>query len=164
MHISPTLTADEFKKVHNGLCDLRNACDRLENVLSSELYQLLVKAKNQIRDGLNGAYDQEEREYNRKSSHYESVKKELSLDSEWSMLEIDNLYNPHSFSGADRVVYRNHWGPKPVQASIKGNTWAALWRAADECIKNSSDNHHVFIENFTVQADDYRTLILSTGS
>jgi hypothetical protein len=164
MNISPTLTLEEFKKVHNGLCDLRHACDRLENVLHPEMYQLLIKAKNLIRDGLNGVYEQEEREYNRKNSHYESVKKELGLSTAWSMLEVDNLYGPHTFSDADRVVYRHHWGPKPVQASIKGNTWAALWRAADECIKTSDDNHHIFIENFTVEDDDYRTLILSTGS
>lgn len=161
MNCSPTITAEEFKKLHNGLCDLRHAIDRLEGVLSPEIFKLLVKAKEQISVGLVGAYDQDEQAYTRKSRHYESVKKDLGLDAIWSVSEIDDLNKPHPFEGVTKVVYRNHWGRKPVSCTINGNTWAALYVAANACIRDSGDNHHVFIENFTKEDD---TLILSTGS
>lgn len=161
MNCSPTITSQEFSKIHNGLCDLRHACDRLEEVLSPDLYKLLVKAKDQIREGLNSAYEQDDRAFTRKSRHYESVQKDLDLDAIWSVSEVDDLNRSHPFEGVTKVVYRNHWGSKSVSCTIIGNTWASLYVAANACIRDSGDNHHVFIENFTKEDD---TLILSTGS
>jgi hypothetical protein len=62
------------------------------------------------------------------------------------------------------VVYRNHWGKNPVSCSINGATWAALWVAANACIRDSGDDHHIFIEDFRPDPEDARTLLLSTGS
>lgn len=161
MNCSPALTAEEFKQIHNGLCDLRSVIETLEGVLSPELYGKLVKAKSQITAGLIGAYDQDDRAFTRKSRHYESVQKDLDLDAIWSVFEIDDLNQSHPFEGVTKVVYRNHWGSKPVSCTIIGNTWAALYVAANACIRDSGDVHHVFIENFTKEDD---ALILSTGS
>lgn len=62
------------------------------------------------------------------------------------------------------MVYRNHWGAEPVSVSIQGLTWAALWVAANAAIRDSGDDHHVYIEAFRLDAEDPRTLVLSTGS
>lgn len=161
MNCAPTLTAEEFKQIHNGLCDLRHAIDRLDGVLSPDVFKLLAKAKEQISVGLVGAYEQDTRSFDRKNSHYESVQKDLNLDAIWSMYEVDDLNKPHPFEGVTKVVYRNHWGRKTASCTIIGNTWAALYVAANACIRDSGDNHHVFIENFTKEDD---SLILSTGS
>ena len=103
-------------------------------------------------------------EFYRKYDHYDSVKTELGLRSRWSIYEVENLADRHPFENADRVVYKDHWGNKTVSASIQGLTWAALFRAADACIRNSGDEHHIYIEQFQPSKDDPRTLILSTGS
>ena len=158
---SLTLTAEEFKQIHNGLCDLRFAVENLEGVLSPLLYDRLVKAKDEIHKGLQGAFDQEDREFNRKSDHYMSVADDLNLNAIWSMYEVQNLNDRHSFEGVTRVVYRNHNGVGPVSCTINGGTWAALYVAANACIRDSGDCHHVFIEDFTKEDD---TLILFTGS
>lgn len=164
MNCSPTLTAEEFKTVHNALCDLDSVCRNLEDILKPELYIKLVKARDNIRKGLAGAYEQDDRAFSKKSRHYEGIQSELGLRSIWSAYEVDDLGDRHPFEGADRVVYKNHWGEKPVQASINGLTWAALYVAADACIRDSGDNHHVFVEDFVVDKEDPRTLILQTGS
>lgn len=165
MNVNPTLTVEEFRSVHNGLCDLRAACERLEDVLAPHLYNLLLQARDQIRDGLQGAYDQDERDFVAKQKHYDQVKKELGItDSAWSDFSVENMSDRHPFEGADRVVYRSHWGPKPVSSSINGLSWSALWRAADACIRDSGDSHHIFIEAITPDPEDPRTLLLSTGS
>jgi len=161
MNCAPTLTAEEFKQIHNGLCDLRHAIDRLDGVLAHDVFKLLTKAREQISVGLVGAYEQDTRSFDSKNSHYESVQKDLNLDAIWSMYEIDDLNQSHPFEGVTKVVYRNHWGRKSVSCTINGNTWAALYVAANACIRDSADNHHVFIENFTKEDDN---LILSTGS
>ena len=165
MNTDVNIVADDFRVIHNGLCDLRAVCERLEGVLADELYQLLLQARDQIRDGLQDAYEQEDRSFVAKQKHYDQVKKELgTTHSEWSIYKVDNMADRHPFEGADRVVYRNHWGPKPVSVSVNGLSWSALWMAANACIRDSGDSHHVFIEHFEPDAEDPCTLLLSTGS
>lgn len=165
MNCNPTLSAEEFRTIHNAVCDLDRLVSRLEDVLKPELYQRLVEARNNIRTGLAGAYKQDDDAFSRKSRHFDSVKQELGVEhSEWSIYEVDNLSDRHPYAGADRVVYRNHWGSEAVSVSINGLTWAALWVAANAAIRDSGDNHHVYIEAFEPDAEDPRTLVLVTGS
>ncbi len=161
MNCSPTLTAEEFKNVHNGLCELNSALERLHGILSNDLYDSLVKAKAQISSGLVGAYAQDSNEFDRKANHYESVCQDLGLVTVWSIYEADNLNDRHPFEGAKTVVYTEHWGKKPVSVPINGLTWAAFYVAANAAIRDSGDDHHMFIEHFTQNGDE---LILSTGS
>lgn len=165
MQTSISITHEDFKTIHNGLCDLKQVCDRLDGVLSNDIYQLLIRASNEIRRGMENAYYQEEQDFVKKSRHYTEVQKELdTTHSEWSIYDVDNMADRHPFEGADRVVYRSHWGPKPVSVSVNGLSWSALWMAANACIRDSGDEHHVFIEQFSQDPQDSRTLILSTGS
>jgi hypothetical protein len=164
MNCAPTLTTEEFKTIHNALCDLEGVTRQLEDILKPELYTKLAKSARKIREGLAGAYEQDDKAFSRKSRHYEDIQSELGLRSIWSVYEVDNLSERHPFEGADRVVYKDHWGDNPVSVSINGLTWAALYVAADAAIRDSGDEHHVFIELFRPAKDDPRTLILSTGS
>lgn len=165
MNCSPTITADEFKIIHNAVCDLDGLCQRLEEVLKPELYIRLLKARDQIRRGLKSAYEQDNQAYERKSNHYDDIKAQLDFKfSEWSMFEVDDLNERHPYEGADRLVYRNHWGDEPVEYQIIGSTWLALWTAANACIRDSGDTHHVYIEAFRQDKDNPRTLILYAGS
>jgi len=165
MYCNPTITAEEFKTVHNGLCDLESAIQRLEDVINPELFKKLARSASEIRRGLKGAYEQDNDAGDRKSDHYNDVGQQLGMDnSSWSVYEVDNLADRHPYEGADRVVYKDHWGGKAVSCSINGLTWSALWIAANACIRDSGDAHHIFIEDFKPDAEDPRTLILQTGS
>jgi hypothetical protein len=97
-----------------------------------------------------------------KDDHYDNVGYRLGIHSTvWSMSEVDDLDSPHPYRGAQTLVYNAHWGEKPVYVPIVGTTWADLWVAADAAIKQSGDNHHVFIEGFEQASED---LYLHTGS
>jgi hypothetical protein len=165
MYCNPTLTAEEFSTVHNGLCELESALRLLEQVINPELYQRLAHGASEIRRGLARAYKEDNDSMDRKSNHYQDVSQQLGMDnSVWSVYEVSDLADRHPYEGADRVVYKDHWGQNPVSYSINGLTWAALWIAANACIRDSGDDHHVFIEGFAPDAQDPRTLVLSTGS
>ncbi len=164
MNCNPTLTAQEFGTIHNSLYRLQNVIGRLEDVLKPELYDQLSRAANDIRSGLAGAYEQDNAAYHTKHDHYYQVQRELGLRATWSVYEVDNLADSHPFEGVDRVVYKDHWGDRPVSCSVNGLTWAALYVAANACIRDSGDDHHVFIEGFRPSEADPRTLVLSTGS
>jgi hypothetical protein len=161
MFCSPTLTAEEFKQIHNALCELRGISSSLEETIHPAMLSKLQSAVGEITKGLKGAYVQDDRAYTSKTEHFEKVQEELGVSAIWSMYEVDDLNAPHPFEGAKEVVYRSHWGPKPVHVAINGLTWAALYVAADAVIRDSGDTHHIFIEHFARSGD---SLILSTGS
>ena len=165
MYCDVKLTALEFKTIHNALCDLDQIKRQLEDILKPELYTKLVKVSNNIRTGLESAYEQERADFDRKSKHYDSVKEDLGIrGSEWSCYEAADLNEPHPYTGATVVCYKDHWGDETVRTPINGSTWAALWVAANACIRDSQDEHHVFIERFRPSKEDPTVLFLSTGS
>lgn len=157
-----TLRAEDFKTVHNTLCELRSLVERMtHSMIKIEDVQRIVESFEQ---GLADAYAQDHAAFDRKMDHYSDVQQELGLKSIWSVYEVENLADRHPFEGADRVVYKDHWGDGPTSCSINGLTWAALYVAADAAIRDSGDEHHVFIEQFRPSKEDPRTLIVSTGS
>jgi hypothetical protein len=164
MNCSPTLTAEEFKTIHNALWELDSVTNTLEDILKPELYVKLARAARTIREGLAGAYEQDDKAFSLKSRHFETVQEAQALKSIWSIYNVDNLNDQHPFTGACKVVYKDHWGGEPVEFEVVGSTWSALYVAADACIRNSGDDHHVFIENFTKSESDPTVLFLSTGS
>ena len=149
MNCNPTLTAEEFATIHNTLCAME--------------YQGMdaKTAAEKIREALAGAYEQDHKAFDTKHDHYSQVKKELGLDAIWSITEVDNLFVPHPYEGVKYVSYKGFWGEGIVTQAIHGNTWAALYVAANACIRDSGDDHHVFIEDFRKSGD---TLLLTTGS
>jgi len=92
---------------------------------------------------------------------YDQVRNDLGLTAIWSIYEVADLSKPHTYSGAKYVSYKDHWGKGIVTQAINGNTWADLYVAADRCIRDSGDVHHVFIEDFRKSGN---TLLLTTGS
>jgi hypothetical protein len=145
-----SLTSSEFETIHNALWYLGQV-DKPE-------VQVQVEA---IRGALRNAYKQEEAIKDRRYDHYSQVKKDLGLDAIWSMTEVDNLSDPHPYEGVKYVTYKRFWGEGIVTKAINGNTWAALYVAANACIRDSGDDHHVFIEDFRKSGE---TLLLTTGS
>lgn len=160
MNCDVTLKANDFKTLHNSLCELDRMVGKL---LQGNAYegQKLEQIAQTLRNSLQDVYAQERNDFDRKSDHYSQVKEELGLRSIWSIFEVANLSERFPFEGVTRVVYKDHWGSTPVSTEINGGTWAALYVAADACIRDSGDEHHVFIEQFKQFGD---TLVLTTGS
>jgi hypothetical protein len=148
--VQVTLTAKEFEAIHNVLWYL-GQIDKPE----------VQKLVEELRGALNGAYEQERQIKDRRYDHYSQVKTDLGLDTIWSVTEVDNLSDNHPYEGAKYVSYKDHWGNGVVTQAINGNTWAALYVAANACIRDSGDEHHVYIEDFRKSGD---TLLLTTGS
>jgi hypothetical protein len=164
MNCSPTLTTEEFKNVHNGMCKLTAIMGELEDTIHPLLFKKLLQAKAEIAKGLEGAYEQDNNAFENKYSHYENVRNDLGLNTVWSMFEVNNLNDRHTFEGATAVVYKDWMTDKDIVVEINGLTWAALYVAANAAIRNSTDNHHVYIEGFEQSSIDSTVVFLSTGS
>jgi hypothetical protein len=151
MNCDVTLTADEFKTIHNALWTLQYGNGDVKEQVEI------------IRAALSNAYDQERDASDRKYDHYQQVKKELGLDAIWSVYEVDNLSERHPFQGATKVVY-SAFGSGDQEVAINGSTWAALYVAGNALIRDSGDNHHVFIEHFKQSSVNPEILFMTTGS
>jgi hypothetical protein len=156
MNCDVTVKASDFSKIQGALWQIQ-----YNNGDVSEQIEV-------IREALNGAYEQENADFERKSSHYHQVSEELGLSAIWSIYEINNLSDTHTYEGVETVTYKDHWGQTedgedigPVVVKVNGFTWASLYVAANAAIRDSGDAHHVFIEGFTQVGN---TLVLNTGS
>lgn len=98
-----------------------------------------------------------------KFDYFNQVRDELGLDAVWSIYEVDNLSERHPFEGATKLIYRAYGSGDQV-VTINGSTWSALYVAANSLIRDSGDNHHIYIESFKQSSINPEILMLSTGS
>jgi hypothetical protein len=162
MNTSPTLSSEDFGKVHNAKCEFHSICAQLDGILQPGIIARFRKAIALMDEGLSDAYKQDDLAEGRKSNHYDEVANEHGFKTIWSMNEVEDLRNPFAGS-ATHVVYAGYQNP-PIAFPINGNTWVDLWRAAEMAIKASGDNHHIFIEDFIPDPNVPGVLLLSTGS
>lgn len=159
-----TLHSEDFKTVHNTLCDLRSVQQRLTGILNQDLADQLHKVVKGFEKGLADAYRQDSAAFDTKSDHYEQIREGRNFRTIWSVYEVSDLTAAHPYVGATHVCYDTHWGSEDVWMPINGDRWVDLYDAADRCIRRSGDDHHVFIEGFDPVADQPQTLRLTTGS
>ena len=163
MNCSPTISAESFKQLHNGLWELDCMVEKLVSGNVREGQKLSEIAKT-IRNSLKEAYEQDNKSFDVKNDHYESVRLDLGLSAVWSIYEVDNLNERHPYGDVLQVAYTDHWGEQPVYVEVNGLTWAALYVAANAAIRDSGDRHHIYIEDFRPNPKNPQQLILSTGS
>jgi hypothetical protein len=93
---------------------------------------------------------------------YRKYQEQVGLYSVWSIYSVENFDAPSGIT-VDTLVYDEHWGPRAIEVQLRCGmkTWGDLYEAADKAIRQSGDEHHVFIEAFHVK--DGRAY-LTTGS
>jgi hypothetical protein len=159
-----TLRGQDFKTVHNTLCELRSIQERLTGVISNDLADRLHSVVKGFEHGLADAYQQDNAAFDAKHDHYNEVREQLGLTTIWSVYDVKNLNERHPFEGATEVLYKDHWGQRAISKPVVGSTWAALYVAANACIRDSGDDHHIFIEQFVADQPQPGVLRLTTGS
>jgi len=159
-----TIKGEDFKILHNTLCDLRTLVGRMEqSMIKTNEFDRII---DRFEAGLRDAYAQDNAQFDSKMDYYHSFQQEHGLKTIWSVYElpIHGFLADHPFKNAREICYRDHWGEDPVYETIQGATWADLYRAADRCIQRSGDQHHCFIEGFRPVANQPHQLRLTTGS
>jgi hypothetical protein len=150
-----TLRGEDFKIIHNTLCDLRNLVSRMEqSMIKTQEFDRIIEG---FQMGLKDAYDQDNSTFDSKMDYYGDFQRQNGLAAIWSVYElpIHGFLSDHPFPSDAFVVYKDQ------HCAVYGQTWADVYRAADQCIRNSGDLHHIFIENFELWGKEVR---LTTGS
>lgn len=144
MNTSVTLTADEFKQIHNALC-----------FANSKSIEETVET---IRAALAGAYQQEQSDSDSKMDYYRRFQQDNNLEAIWAIYDtpVHGFLKDHPYPDTAFVCYQGGHVP------VFGATWGDIYRAADWAIRNSGDSHHIFIEAFELRNGN--ELHLVTGS
>ena len=158
MNTAVTLTADEFKVLHNSLYDLNQLAYYHHVPKVEEIVERIRRV------ALKSAYEQDQADFDRKHREYQHWQQHYGLRSTWSLYQVNLMTTCHAYKDATHVVYDEHWGDKEVVVEIDGKDWNALYRAADAAIQQSGDSHHCFIESFSTTEDKPGHLRLHTGS
>jgi len=147
-----TFNREQWKNLHNALCAAEQGRRDLQSV----------------RDALAPAYEQDNTAFSRQWEYFDETRNTNGFRATWSLYDevgVGEFDQPHPYIGATHVVYDQHWGTtNETQVPIAGNTWLDLYRAANEVIQASGDNHHIFIERFDPVEDKLGYLSLVTGS
>lgn len=106
--------------------------------------------------------------YEQRSNYYEEIANKLRINfSIWSNFDVVD-FNKVPFPEVKKLRYdyvRYKYGNDVADRDvIQPATWAVLWKLADEMMRTSRDEHHVFIEAFYRDKEDPSLLIFSTGS
>ena len=158
MNTAVTLTADEFKVLHNSLYDLNQLAYYHHVPKVEEIVERIRKV------ALKSAYEQDQADFDRKHREYQHWQQHYGLRSTWNLYQVNLMTTCHPYKDATHVVYDEHWGDKEVVVEIHGKDWNSLYRAADAAIQQSGDSHHCFIESFSITEDKPGHLRLHTGS
>ena len=152
-----TLKGEDFRTVHNTLCELREIEMRLNTVINEQMAQQLHRVIKGFELGLADAYAQDNAEFESKMDYYGQFQTDNGLAAIWSIYELPmhGFLMDHPYPSDSFVVYHGHHVP------VYGCTWADVYRAADRCIRLSDDQHHIFIEHFELVGNELR---LTTGS
>jgi len=149
MYTDVTIKADDFKAIHNALWSLQYG--------NGDLTAQVEVIRNSLKD----AYEQDRKVSDDRYKHYATVKTDLGLDAIWSIYEVKDLNERHTYKNVKTMTYKDNWGGDAFSVPINGFTWADLYVAANAAIRDSGDEHHVYIEGFEQVGD---TLLLITGS
>lgn len=156
-----TLRGEDFRTVHNTLCDLRSLVEQMtHSMIKIDDVQRIIEG---FEAGLKDAYEQDNSAFDAKMDYYGEFKSENGLRSIWSMYElpVHGFLEKHPYPSDSFVCYTDHWGDGRKHYPVMGPTWGDVYRAADLAIRESGDDHHIFIEAFRVKGNE---LHLSTGS
>ena len=160
------ITWESYNQINNGRIELRQAIQKLKDVVHPDLLDQLVTAEQQMHQGLRPVFDEIEAEAQRWEEHVDFVEKLYGPfpNSYWSMREVPDLLEHHPFEGAWVVRYSESWSHEVHNVPIQGNKWVDLWIAANEAMRLSGDDHHIFIESLYPLDDAPGVLELVTGS
>ena len=155
------ITSDDIRDIHNGLCYLRNAIDKLEDTLSPLIVADLRKAKALIQKGFNGVQHESDKQWDERNKYYTAMKDQYGFKSVWSMYEVEDLDEEAFYLEEGSVLeYENYTVDLPAGRV----SWFQMWLAAEEAIAAAGDDDHVFVESFTRSSINPKIILLGTGS
>lgn len=146
------MTHEEFRSIHNALIDLVN----LQHHVPGSQLDRVIQIHERLNDAMKSIRQQEREQWESRSERYESMRIACGFKAIWSKYDVE-LTDVHQYGPVKRMKYLE------TTTEILGSTWTDLYSAADDLIRGSGDNHHIYVEDFELDPTG-EDLLLVTGS
>jgi hypothetical protein len=152
----------DIQKIEKLYPKISSFYSRIEGVLNETLVKEIQEIQETFKSVFAEKWEQEELDFHKNYEALEKIATQQKFQSIWSISEISakDLNSPFSKNKVKSLVYLD----QKIEINAKVS-WLDMWRYADQIIRMSGDNHHIFIECFdktsSKSANEYR---LITGS
>ena len=156
-----SITSDQISKLHNAYWLLNTEIEELDSLLRSDKITTLRKAASMIKEAYIPLMEEKDKEWDRRNSYYDDIKQANKFKSVWSIYEVFSFQANSGIEGT-LLKYGKVNIPMKKDAMTMCITWMDMWKFAEQAIRESGDDHHMFIERFYDRGDGVIELI--TGS
>lgn len=158
-----TITREEYKDIHNGICELYSLKQLVTGVIHPDLVQKLNRAFDLLEKGYGSARKQENQEFDDKMNLFEEIRKLNGFRTVWSIFDFDMKEGFTHRPGYTATQIMLESFDCTVYGTLSPNpNLLELWAAADKLVKQA-DDYHIFIEGFR-QSEDGKFLSVCLGS
>ena len=159
-----TINREQQSQLHNARVYFNLFKDKYSEIFGKEVMRDFNQAFNYFIQAHNPIRELEDKRSEERFDHYHSIQQLYKLSAVWSMTEYDRLDEP-----VDRdiktIKYYDIVVPVVQRYPEREKTWIDVYEACDVAIKESGDEHHIFIEYLhREETDPEGQYTLSTGS
>jgi hypothetical protein len=163
-----SLTNEQIKQLESIYPMLSSVIRSLEPVVKKSVMDEIVAIKEIVSNVFKVQWKEEADEDDQEYKRLSKISKQEKFKSVWSISEVKAAQLDTSFSekNVKGIVYES-WGDKKEVSFGKAGkkmTWMDMWREADKLMRQSGDDHHIFIEDFNEVKDKKGYYSLSCGS
>lgn len=161
-----TLSKADFKLLQSMYPDMHGIIQNMEGVVHPSLMARLKAVSDKMEKVFRPFFEKEENAYEENYVALEKVAQENNLEFTWSVTEVPATDLNKVMGTVKEIIYES-WGPTQKH-TFPGNgkkiTWLEAWKIAENLMRASGDNHHVFIEAFSEDKKNKGVYHLSCGS
>lgn len=137
----------------------------LEGVIHPKILEKLQSLYNLAEQTIKPEMDAEREASDNNWKALSKIQEDNKFRSVWSMSDVNAKDMNKTTPEMTEIVYES-WGPTQVHKFDKPTklTWFQFWNLAEELIKKSGDEHHIFIEMLKEDKKKPGSFRMSTGS
>lgn len=155
---------EQQMNLHNARCYFLQFKEKYSEVFGKEVVRDFNQAMKYFLEAHNPIREIEDKRSEDRFEHYEAMRKYYGLSAVWSMIEYDRL-DDSTDRDVKTIKYHDIIIPVVKRPEHPWLRWTDVYEACDKAIKESGDEHHIFIEYLHREdTDPEGQYTLSTGS
>lgn len=154
------LTKEQYEKIDSLTSDLHSIIYRTQELVHPDITNTLISMQSKLNQALHDIREIENNSFEKNWKELADIAKNNNFQSRWSVEEVSSEKMSKQVPLKIKTI-QYQGNTFKVKAKL---TWLELWKIADQIIKNSGDEHHIFIENFEPINPTTGAFKLNTGS
>ena len=158
---------NQQRDLHNARVYLEHFAEKYGSTLGERVIGDFNAAMKHFIRAHDPIRSEENRIFDSKFAHYKAMQKHFGYKTVWSNFDVERLDDalPSKYLDITHVRYYNQLVAVEKRDGALGLDWLAVWAAADKAIRDSGDEHHIFVEGLYQREEDSKGVYyLCTGS